>query len=190
MNVMTINLDYLLERKQATEDQIVTYLVAHFYEPMRHLALTILQEPLAADDVAQETLIKAANRIHQYEPNTNLKAWVYRIGLNEARGYLRRQKARQRMQRWFKREAETDMETAVPSPEAQTIQNERDRKLWQAVNQLPEKHRLPVLLRYSHNLSAPEIAEVLQLPPGTVRSRLHYAHRQLHHLLTQDTVTL
>ena len=188
MNVMTINLDYLLERKQATEDQIVTYLVAHFYEPMHHLALTILQEPLAADDVAQETLLKAANRIHQYEPHSNLKAWVYRIGLNEARSYLRKQKARQRMQRWFKRE--TEMDTAVPSPEAQTIQNERDQKLWQAVSQLPEKHRLPILLRHSHNLSAAEIAEILQLPPGTVRSRLHYAHRQLHHLLTQDTVTL
>jgi DNA-directed RNA polymerase specialized sigma24 family protein len=82
---MTTNLDQLLERKQATEDQIVTYLVAHFYAPMRHLALTILHDALAADDVAQETLLKAASRIHQYEPHTNLKAWVYRIGLNEAR---------------------------------------------------------------------------------------------------------
>lgn len=185
---MTINLDYLLERKQATEDQIASYLVAHYYEPMHHLALTILQDALAADDVAQETLLKAANRIHQYEPHSNLKAWVYRIGLNEARGHLRRQKRRQRLQQWFKQTAEE--ETAVPSPERQTMQNERDQKLWQAVNALPEKHRLPVLLRYSHNLSTPEIAEILQLPPGTVRSRLHYAHQQLHHLLTNDRVTL
>ncbi len=185
---MTLNLDQLLERKQATEDQIVTYLVAHFYEPMRHLALSILHDALAADDVAQETLLKAANRIHQYQPHSNLKAWVYRIGLNEARAQLRRQKARQRMQGWFKRE--TEEATAVPSPETLTMQNERDQKLWQAVNQLPDKHRIPVLLRYSHNLSTPEIAEILQLPPGTVRSRLHYAHQQLHHLLTNDRVTL
>ena len=181
---MTINLDQLLERKQATEAQVVTYLVAHFYEPMRHLALTILQDALAADDVAQETLLKAARRIHQYEPHSNLKAWVYRIGLNEARAHLRRQKARQRLQGWFKQE--TERETTVPSPETLAIQNERDQKLWQAVNQLPDKHRLPVLLRYNHNLSTPEIAEVLDLPPGTVRSRLHYAHQQLHHLLTHD----
>lgn len=184
MNVMTLNLDQLLERKQATEDQIVTYLVAHFYAPMHHLALTILHDALAADDVAQETLLKAANRIHQYEPHTNLKAWVYRIGINEARAHLRRQKAQQRWQSWLKREAERD--TAVPSPETLAIQNERDQKLWQAVNQLPDKHRLPILLRYSHNLTTPEIAEVLALPPGTVRSRLHYAHQQLHHLLTND----
>ena len=183
MNVMTMNLDYLLERKEASEDQIVSYLVGHFYEPIHHLALSMLQDGLAADDVAQETLLKAANRIHQYEPHSNLRAWVYRIGVNEARGYLRRQKARQRMQRWFKREAEVD--TAVsPSPEAQTIQNERDAALWQAVSQLPEKHRLPILLRYSHNLATPEIAEILQLSPGTVRSRLHYAHQKLHHLLS------
>lgn len=180
---MTMNLDYLLERKQATEDQIVTYLVGHFYEPIHHLALSILQDALAADDVAQETLLKAASRIHQYEPHSNLKAWVYRIGLNEARGYLRRQKVRQRMQRWLNRETEVD--TAVsPSPEAQTIQNEQDAALWQAVNELTDKHRLPILLRYSHNLSTPEIAEIMQLSPGTVRSRLHYAHQKLHHLLS------
>lgn len=181
---MTLNLDQLLERKQATEDQIVTYLVAHFYEPMRHLAQSILHDALAADDVAQETLLKAANRIHQYQPHSNLKAWVYRIGLNEARAYLRRQKTRQRLQDWFQRESAG--ETAVPSPEILTMQNERDQKLWQAVNHLPDKHRLPILLRYGHNLTTPEIAEVLALPPGTVRSRLHYAHQQLHHLLTND----
>ena len=143
------------------------------------------RDGLLADDVAQETLLKAANRIHQYEPHTNLKAWVYRIGLNEARAQLRRQKARQRMQRWFKREGV--VETAVsPSPETLTIQNERDAALWQAVSQLPEKQQLPILLRYSHNLSTPEIAQILQLAPGTVRSRLHYAHQKLHHLLSRN----
>lgn len=181
---MTINLDYLLERNQATEDQIVSYLVSHFYEPIRHLALSILQDELLAEDVAQETLLKAANHIHQYEPHSNLKAWVYRIGMNEARAQLRRQKARRRMQRWFKREQE--MDTAVPSPEMLTLQNERDAAVWQAVNALPEKQQLPLLLRYSHNLSTPEIAQILQLAPGTVRSRLHYAHQKLHHLLSRD----
>lgn len=94
MNVMSINLDYLLERDQATEEQIIHYLVAHFYEAVRHLALTMLDDPLAADDVAQETMLKAVNRIEQYKPHTNLKAWIYRIGLNEARAELRRNKAR------------------------------------------------------------------------------------------------
>ena len=74
--------------------------------------------------------------------------------------------------------------TAVsPSPETLTIQNERDRKLWQAINQLPDRHRLPIILRYSHDLATPEIADILQIPPGTVRSRLHYAHQQLHQIL-------
>ncbi|MCA9917038.1 MAG: sigma-70 family RNA polymerase sigma factor [Anaerolineales bacterium] len=178
---MTMNLDALLERKQATPEEVVTYLVTHFYAPIHHLALSILQDKLAADDVAQEALLKAANRIHQYEPHSNLQAWVYRIGLNEARAQLRKQKARQRMQRWFKQEV--GMDTAVPTPEALTIQNERDRKLWQAINQLPDRHRLPIILRYSHNLATAEIAEILQIPPGTVRSRLHYAHQRLHQLL-------
>lgn len=68
-------------------------------------------------------------------------------------------------------------------PEDAAAQSERRQHLRDAVAALPEKHRLPILLRYVHNLTAPEIAAVLKIGEGTVYSRLHYARRQLRHAL-------
>ena len=58
--------------------------------------------------------------------------------------------------------------------------------LRQAVAELKEKHRLPIILRYTHNMTAPEIAQVLQISEGTVHSRLHYARRELRQKLMID----
>jgi RNA polymerase sigma-70 factor (ECF subfamily) len=66
------------------------------------------------------------------------------------------------------------------SPEQTTIQNETDQAIWKAVSGLDEKHRLPVVLHYVHELNVPEIAKILHLSQGTVTSRLHYARKQLH----------
>ena len=66
------------------------------------------------------------------------------------------------------------------SPEQTVIQNEIDETIWKAVDGLDEKHRLPVILRYVHELTVPEIAQLLHLSQGTVHSRLHYARKELH----------
>jgi RNA polymerase sigma-70 factor (ECF subfamily) len=68
---------------------------------------------------------------------------------------------------------------STPNPEEALILSESQRRLKRAVDDLDDKHRLPVLLRYQHGLSVPEIAHALELSEGTVYSRLHYAHRKL-----------
>ncbi len=185
---MTLNLDHLLAQGQATEHEIVEQLVGQFYTPLRRLAQSLLQDETAAADVAQTAIIKAANRIGQYEPHTNLRAWVYKIAVNECRMIGRKQQRRQRLYDLLSRNVrEADPR---PSPEQSTLQNERDRQLWAAVRRLKEKHRIPIILRYSHNLSIQEIANALNLPQGTVRSRLHYAQKQLHGWLAAEGVTV
>jgi RNA polymerase sigma-70 factor (ECF subfamily) len=64
-------------------------------------------------------------------------------------------------------------------PESEAIQNETGTKLWQAVRTLDEKHRIPVILRYYHDLPVTEIAEALGVPVGTVHSRLNHARERL-----------
>ena len=68
---------------------------------------------------------------------------------------------------------------SLPTPEDALVWNERQRSLKQAVDSLDERHRLPVLLRYVHGLSVPEIAQALDEKEGTIYSRLHYANRKL-----------
>ena len=67
----------------------------------------------------------------------------------------------------------------VASPEEAAAQNEAHRQLWQAVDSLDEKHRLPVILRYVHELTVAEIAASLGTNEGTIHSRLHYARKAL-----------
>ncbi len=180
---MTLNLDYLLERGQAAEHEVAEQLVAHYYAPIHALALSMLHDDDEADEVAQQTMIRAAQRIGQYKPHSNLRAWVYKIGLNICRNHIRKRETRQRalavLTLGMRRES-------APSPELQTAQSEQDATLWRLVNTLADKHRVPLILRFSHDMTTPEIAEILNLPAGTVRSRLHYAQRTLHGLLSAE----
>ena len=65
------------------------------------------------------------------------------------------------------------------------MQNESDEFLWRAIHSMDEKHRIPIVLRYYHDLSVAEIASLLAIPEGTVHSRLNTARRQLHAALKE-----
>jgi RNA polymerase sigma-70 factor (ECF subfamily) len=153
-------------------------LVLAYYDFVYHLAYTFLGDPDEAEDAAQETFMQATLHIEQYECGTNLKSWIAKITINTCRMKYRKQKARQRLENFLKR-LTIQTTHSQPSPEEHTITGEQRRLLQQAVDALDEKHRLPVLLRYVHGLSVPEIAQALSEKEGTVHSRLHYAHRKL-----------
>ena len=74
----------------------------------------------------------------------------------------------------------TCSKTHLPPRSKLPSKNEVDQSIWNAVDGLNEKHRLPVILRYVHELTVPEIAHTLHLSQGTVHSRLHYARKELH----------
>ena len=73
----------------------------------------------------------------------------------------------------------------MPSVEEDAIQHESDESLWRAIHNMDEKHRIPIVLRYYHDLSVAEIANILQIPEGTVHSRLNTARKQLHEVLKE-----
>jgi RNA polymerase sigma-70 factor (ECF subfamily) len=106
-----------------------------------------------------------------------LKSWLSTIVINVARDLLRRQAVRHRLENllgWsglFPQKQE--------APEHTYLQQESSSALWQAVNSLDEKHRLPVVLRFVLGMAVGEIAAVLELSEGTIHSRLHYAVRKL-----------
>jgi len=195
MEDMTVTLAndrlHQLEQKlaggHASEVDVTHFLVTHYYESLVRLALSITNQPDEAADVAQKTVIKAAEKISQYRPGTNFKAWVFKIGVNEARTALRRKKTGQRLQQILTLGLKTA--SSPPQPEAQIILNERDQAIWDGVAQLPNKQKLPILLRYSFDLTDQEIGEILDIPHGTVRSRLHTAHKKLFVILGPQEVT-
>lgn len=175
-----------LSEGRATQSEITHFLVVHYYATLHRLALSLLSQSEEAADVAQQTIIKAAAKIDQYQPGTNFKAWVFKIAVNEARMAIRRNQARQRLKNILTLGLQADSQPLPP--EAQMILSERDRSIWKAVSELPTKQKLPVLLRYSFGLTDQEISEILEVPHGTVRSRLHNAHKKLFVMLAKQEV--
>lgn len=169
-----------IDRKHSQADAEVYLevegLATAYYAYIRRLACSILDDPSEADDAAQETFIAAARALSGFRKQATPKTWLTSIAVNICRGRLRRRRARATLQAALE---SLHILTTPGDPEQISIQNENHRQLWQAVDALDEKHRLPVILRYVHELTIPEIADSLGLNQGTVHSRLHYARRKL-----------
>jgi RNA polymerase sigma-70 factor (ECF subfamily) len=152
-------------------------LVREHYGYIQRLALSILDDPHEAEDAAQEAFIAASRSLSSYRGEANLRTWLTAIAVNGCRGRLRKRRTRQNLQHTLQA-----LHLAQRSPisvEEAAIQQDSARSLRQAVAELDDKHRLPILLRYVHQLSVPEIARLLATNPGTIYSRLHYARRML-----------
>jgi RNA polymerase sigma-70 factor (ECF subfamily) len=156
--------------------EIESLMQAH-YPYIRRLAISILDDESEADDAAQETFIAALHSLEHFRGESSQCTWLTSIAVNICRGRLRKRKIIQTLQSTL--QSLHLLHLAPNSPEENTLQNESDQRLWQAVDNLDEKHRLAIILRYVHELSVPEIAAVLDISQGTIHSRLHYAREKL-----------
>jgi RNA polymerase sigma-70 factor (ECF subfamily) len=139
------------------------------------LALSILDDPDEAEDAAQEVFVSALRSLDSFRGDASLKTWLFSITINLCRSRYRRDQSRGRLRQILQSLFRSDQ----TGPESEAIQHEADSALWQAVRALDEKHRIPVILRYYHDLPIDEIAEMLGVPIGTVHSRLNHARERL-----------
>jgi RNA polymerase sigma-70 factor (ECF subfamily) len=178
-DVIQMTRTHRTSQAEAAEMELkVDRLLREYYPYIHRLALSILDDIHEADDVAQETFIAANNSLASFRRESNTKTWLTAIAVNASRGKLRKRKVRHVLTTTL--HALHLLKNPPASPEQAAIQNEVNQSVWEAVDALDEKHRLPVILRYAHELSVPEIAHILHLSQGTVHSRLHYARQELH----------
>ena len=148
-------------------------------------ALRMTRNPADAEDVVQETFLKAYRAYHSYTEGTNLKAWLYRILTNTYINSYRKQQRRPSEVELgelqdlylYKRLGETS--GASQSAEADMLDAFVDTDITDALDALPETFRLPVVYADVEGLSYKEIAEALDIPIGTVMSRLHRGRKAL-----------
>ncbi len=176
------NLLELVRQSKYGDAQALERLVAACQPAAFRLALSILDDPAEAEDVTQEAFIKAMRSISAYREQASFTTWLYRIIVNTCLGRLRKKRSRQRLSHllfdmFF--QAGKD----APHPEKQTIQDESSDRVLQAVNQLDDGHRLPVILRYYHELPIAQIAEILDVSTRTVHTRLKQAHDRMREVL-------
>ncbi|HSF84097.1 MAG TPA: sigma-70 family RNA polymerase sigma factor [Acidimicrobiia bacterium] len=148
-------------------------------------ALRMTRNPADAEDVVQETYLKAYRGYHTFEEGTNLKAWLYRILTNT---YINRYRKQQRrpsevelgeLQDLYLYRRLGESSGATVSAEEEVLDLFVDSDIKQALESLPEHFRMPVLLADVEGFSYKEIAEIIDIPIGTVMSRLHRGRKAL-----------
>ena len=147
-------------------------------------ALRLTRNPSDAEDLLQETFLRAYRGFASFKEGTNLRAWLYRILTNAFINlYRKRQREPQtisdsEVEEWYLYDR-LGAEGAEPSAEAQVLETLPDEDVQEALASLPDQFRLAVLLADVEGFSYKEIAQILDVPIGTVMSRLHRGRRAL-----------
>ena len=152
----------------------------HLYRMAFHLA----KERDEAQDIVQETCVRALAAYEQFTPGTNMKAWLTKILYNFFFDHFHQKK------RWISVEDQTGEEdkgadywdrvpAQNPGPESHILLKERSAKITEALRKIPGEFRAPILLVDMGDFSYAEAAEILSCPVGTVRSRLSRGRRLL-----------
>jgi RNA polymerase sigma-70 factor, ECF subfamily len=181
---------------KAGSEQAFALLIAQYHQPLYSLIARSINDPADAADLTQEVFIKVFRSIRGFHGDASLRTWLYRIALREAsnqRRWWSRHK-RQEITIDSSYDADADAESdslclsatlADPgdSPYDQAVQSETRERLEAALRQLPQAYRTVVVLREIEGFAYEEIAEILDLNLGTVKSRLTRGRTALRDLL-------
>jgi RNA polymerase sigma-70 factor (ECF subfamily) len=154
-------------------------LVERYDRAVYHLAYRTLRDPEEARDATQEAFFKAYRSLRTFKPGAKFSTWIFSIAYHACCDRLSRRK------RYSNEELP---ERADPSagPESQAIASDEARRLRVAIEALPEKYRTVITLYHLQGRQYDEIAQVLGMPMGTVKTHLFRAKEQLRRLLSED----
>jgi RNA polymerase sigma-70 factor, ECF subfamily len=173
----------LVARAQKGDRRAYGELVQRHQAGVVNVVYHMCSDAQLAQDAAQEAFIQAWLHLPSYRPQSPLRNWLYRIAINAALDAIRRQKSQQPV------EIESlELPDPQDNPEGLLVQKELAQQVQSAIQVLPEACRVVLVLREFEQLSYQDIASTLNIPIGTVMSRLNYARERLRFLLRPNAV--
>jgi RNA polymerase sigma-70 factor (ECF subfamily) len=181
----------LVRRVQAGDTRAFDLLVLKYQHKILHLIGRYVHDPSSAQDVAQEAFIKAYRGLRNFRGDSAFYTWLYRIAINTAKNFLVTESRRTPDYEINAEDAEhLNGESGLKeyaTPERELLSEEIKRQIFKAMEDLPEDLKSAIVLRDLEGMSYEEIAQVMECPIGTVRSRIFRAReaidRQLRPLL-------
>jgi RNA polymerase sigma factor (sigma-70 family) len=144
-----------------------------------NVALLITRSRTLSDDITQETFLRFFKKYQLYDPKKPIEPWLYRITVNVTSNILRKQK-------WLQFWGEVTNSNTTISTEESFLNYEKDQELWDAVGILPLKFKQILVLHYYSGMKLAEIADILEIPLGTCKSRLSTALKKLRVALNEE----
>jgi RNA polymerase sigma-70 factor, ECF subfamily len=179
----------LIQRFLAGEEPAFERLVERYYQRIDRVAQQVVRHPMAAEDITQEVFLRAYRALPRFRGEASFYSWLYRITINLCLNYLRRQ-AHQEVP--TAQDSEIAAFPVVNDPSVVLEAQERERTIRHAIDALPAHYRIAIILRDLEGLSYQEIADVLSIPLGTVKSRINFGksllRKALHPLLDEDAL--
>jgi RNA polymerase sigma-70 factor (ECF subfamily) len=163
----------LASRVQCGDRDALERLVQRYLRPVHAIAASYQLQSADVEDAAQETFLRALRGIENYDPGRPFAPWLYQIARNVARDHLAA------IARWRADLLTEGLESGVPRPDVLLERSETRARVDAALAQLPEQRRTAFHLSDVEGFDTAEVARIMGLSQGTVRSHVHYARRAL-----------
>lgn len=182
----------LVEQVQKGNKRAFDLLVIKYQHKVLSIVGRYVSDSSEAHDVAQEAFIKAYRAIGNFRGDSAFYTWIYRIAINTAKNYLVSRGRRPPSSDIDAGDAENfgsaDALRDVSSPESELAKDQLETVIYRAIRELPDELRTAVTLRELDGLSYEEIADVMDCPVGTVRSRIFRARESIEKTLKENSV--
>jgi len=180
---MSEEISQLIARALQDDQKAYSDIVARYREQIYHFIFRMVKDSAQADDLTQETFIKAFRALASFNSNYAFTTWLYKIAANNCIDFFRKRKL-----------ATTSLDTPIQAkdgelhrdfpasdqgPESELISREKTSQIERAIDSLPAKYKRAILLRHKEDKSYEEIAEELEIPLGTVKVRIFRAREML-----------
>jgi len=173
----------LINRALEGDQQAYQEILRRYRQPLYNLLYRMVRNKMDTEDLVQEAFIKAFSSLASFKQNYAFSTWLYKIAINNCIDFFRKKKLKTLSIDLPIDSKDGEIKRELPDvsfrPDKNILENEKDQIIQEAIKNLPEKYRVPIILRHQEDRTYEEISEIMAIPLGTVKARIFRAREML-----------